>query len=237
MYNGHTISIVVPCLNEEHGIRALLGRIPSYIDEVVVIDNGSTDATAAVAQSLGARVVHEAQPGYGRAYKAGIPAASSEIIITMDGDGSYPADQCELLLKPLTDGEAQFISGSRFPLTEAGSMNRLNHIGNTALTLCANILFWQHLRDSQSGMWAFPKTLYTQIVPTSNGMAFSQELKLNAIRAGITFREVPISYYPRIGTTKLSWVKDGAVNLASLFTLRLCTPKPKKNSQSSPTIS
>src|SRR4029079_4721832 len=86
MYRGKRISVVIPCHNEEGGIAAVLAQMPSMVDEVVVVDNASTDRTGEVARGAGARVVFEARKGYGRAYKTGFAAARGDVIVTMDGD-------------------------------------------------------------------------------------------------------------------------------------------------------
>ena len=228
MYRQYKICVVIPCLNEEEGIKKVLSEIPSYVDEVIVVDNGSTDNTPLVASSFGARVIKESRRGYGRAYKTGIAAANGDIIVTMDGDGSYPTKEIENLLAPIIEAKADFVSGSRFPLKNKTSMATLNRIGNFALTFCANILFFKSLKDSQSGMWAFPKKNYHVIEPVSDGMAFSQEIKLNSILAKFRFKEVFISYFPRTGVVKLSWFKDGVLNLISILKTRIWFLKKKK---------
>src|SRR5262245_14314981 len=116
MHRGLSISVVIPCYNEEDGVRAVIGEMPACVDEVVVVDNNSTDRTAEVARSLGARVVHETRKGYGAAYKAGIPAAASDVVVTLDGDGSYPAEAIAALVDELVDRRLDFLSASRFPL-------------------------------------------------------------------------------------------------------------------------
>ena len=88
MFRGKRISVVIPCHNEEEGVRATIEQMPPIVDEVLVVDNASTDSTAAVAKELGARVVYEARKGYGRAYKTGFAEARGDIIVTMDGDGT-----------------------------------------------------------------------------------------------------------------------------------------------------
>ena len=98
MYRDKTISLVIPCYNEEEGLRQLLPKIPAIVDEVLIVDNASTDNTARVARELGARVVEEKIKGYGRAYKTGFKNATGDIIITMDGDGTYPPESITLLL-------------------------------------------------------------------------------------------------------------------------------------------
>ena len=89
MYKGRSITVIIPCLNEEQGIEQILRAMPEFVDEVVVVDNNSTDRTSDVAASLGAKVVREEVRGYGRAYKRGFADATSDIIITLDGDHFY----------------------------------------------------------------------------------------------------------------------------------------------------
>ena len=91
MHRGLKISVVIPCYNEQDGIRHTIGMLPPCVDEIVVVDNNSTDQTGEVAKSLGARVVFEGRKGYGAAYKAGLPAARGDVTVTLDGDGTYPA--------------------------------------------------------------------------------------------------------------------------------------------------
>jgi glycosyltransferase involved in cell wall biosynthesis len=92
LYKDHRITIIIPCLNEELGIGLVLDELPPFVDEAIVVDNNSTDQTADVARSRGAVVVSELNRGYGRAYKKGFLCATGDIIITLDGDHSYPLD-------------------------------------------------------------------------------------------------------------------------------------------------
>jgi len=114
MYRSNRISVVIPCHNEEEGIRAVLAQMPAMVDEVVVVDNASTDRTAAVARELGARVVYEGRKGYGRAYKTGFASARGDVLVTMDGDGTYPPDSIPLLLHVLVAENLDFISVRRW---------------------------------------------------------------------------------------------------------------------------
>ena len=98
MHKRHTVSVVIPCYNEEDGIRVTLADMPALVDEVIVVDNNCTDRTAEVAAAMGAKVVVESKPGYGAAYKAGFGAATGDIIITMDGDATYPRGFIPVLL-------------------------------------------------------------------------------------------------------------------------------------------
>ena len=113
MYRDHKITVVIPCLNEEEGIRMVLERIPRFVDEVIVVDNGSTDDTAQIAARLGARVIREDVRGYGRAYKTGLLHAQGDIIVTLDGDHSYPADSLSYLIEALIGSDRKMLDSRR----------------------------------------------------------------------------------------------------------------------------
>ncbi len=225
MYRGKTISVVIPCYNEEEGLRRVIPSVPASVDEIVVVDNNSTDSTSDVARSLGARVVFEGKQGYGAAYKAGLPAVTGEITVTMDGDGTYPVEQIEECIDYLLDNDLDFVSASRFPLRDPGAMNFSNKIGNTVLTIATFVLFMHAIRDSQSGMWIFRSAVYPELAPRSDGMPLSEEIKIAAIRnPRIAFGEYNINYHPRIGEVKLQKWRDGMLNLLYLLKLRF-TPR------------
>ena len=213
--------MVIPCYNEEEGLRRVIPSLPESIDEIVVVDNNSTDATAAVARELGARVVFEKRRGYGAAYKAGLPAVTGEITVTMDGDGTYPVEQIEECVDFLLDNDLDFVSACRFPLRDPRAMNLSNKIGNSVLTLATLLLFMRAIRDSQSGMWIFKSAIYPRLAPKSDGMPLSEEIKIAAIRdRRIAFGEYNVNYHPRIGEVKLQKWRDGFQNLLYLFKLR-----------------
>jgi glycosyltransferase involved in cell wall biosynthesis len=222
MYKGLTVSVVIPCFNEEEGVAHVLRGMPDYVDEVIVVDNNSTDGTAEVARDLGAIVIHEARKGYGSAYQAGLPAATGEIVATVDGDGTYPSSMIAPLIDALQGGGLDFISASRFPLQDPRAMRRRNWLGNMVLTWTTRILYRRWVADSQSGMWVFRRSALRWIRPRELGMAFSEEIKLEAMRAPqVRFGERPIAYYERIGETKLFTWQDGFKNLWFLFVYRL----------------
>lgn len=222
MYRGKSVSVVIPCYNEEEGIRFVLERMPAYVDQVIVVDNNCTDGTAAVAASLGARVVGEARKGYGYAYQGGFPHARGEIVATVDGDGTYPATEIAQMIDYLETHDVDFLSANRFPLDQRGTMHRRNQLGNRILTLITRLLYHTPIADSQSGMWVFRRRCLDVIHPVEGGMAFSEEIKLEAIAAPeIRFAEVHITYAPRIGETKLFTFRDGIGNLLYLLRRRL----------------
>jgi dolichol-phosphate hexosyltransferase len=220
MHRNLKLSVVIPCYNEENGVREVIGRMPKAIDEVVVVDNNCTDGTAQVALSLGARVVVEKRPGYGAAYKAGLAAATGDVVITLDGDGTYPPEEIPRLVDELVDRRWDFLSASRFPLTDPKAMHLTNRLGNGVLTVAAALLFFKPIRDSQSGMWVFRRDTLARLKLTSDGMAFSEEIKLEALMRGLKFGEGHIPYGERIGEVKLQKWRDGWENLAFLVRKR-----------------
>ena len=220
MLHDLKLSVVIPCYNEEDGVREVIGRMPKSVDEVVVVDNNCTDRTAEVARSLGAKVVAEKTPGYGAAYKAGLAAATGDVIITMDGDGTYPPEEIDRLVGEMVSRRLDFLSASRFPLVDKRAMNVTNVIGNWVLTVTAMLLYFVPIRDSQSGMWVFKRSVLQRLRLKSDGMPFSQEIKLEAILRGGKFGEGHIPYGARIGEVKLQKWRDGWLNLSHLVAKR-----------------
>lgn len=213
MYKGERITVIIPCLNEEQGIAEVLKRMPDFVDETIVVDNGSTDRSSEVARSFGARVIREDVRGYGRAYKTGFASSTGDIIITLDGDHSYPPDAISYLLEARRHLEADFLNASRFPVRDRRAMSFLNKIGNLVLSLAMSVLYFRWVRDSQSGMWVFRRAILKEMKLTSDGMAFSEEIKIEALKRRIHFVEISIQYSSRLGEVKLNLWRDGFYNL------------------------
>jgi glycosyltransferase involved in cell wall biosynthesis len=228
LYKGEKVTVIIPCLNEEQGIERVLKRIPDFVDQVIVVDNGSTDRTAEVATSLGASVVREDVRGYGRAYKTGFARATGDIIITLDGDHSYPPDAISYLLEALSHLEADFLSASRFPVRDRRAMSFKHKFGNFVLSAATSLLFFRWVRDSQSGMWVFRRRILEDMILESDGMAFSEEIKIEALRnPKVRFVEINIQYSSRLGEIKLNPWRDGIHNLAFLFKKRFARGSKK----------
>jgi len=221
MYKGLSITVIIPCLNEEQGIERILRAMPEFVDEVVVVDNNSTDRTSEVAASLGAKVVREEVRGYGRAYKRGFADATSDVIITLDGDHSYPVDALSYLIEAFRHLEVDFLNASRFPVRDSRAMSFKNKFGNLVLSLVMSVLFFRWVRDSQSGMWVFRRSIIQDMKLESDGMAFSEEIKIEALlNREIRFGEISIQYSSRVGETKLNPWRDGFQNIAFLLKKR-----------------
>src|SRR5712692_10466241 len=141
MYKGQKITVISPCLNEEQGIEQVLRRMPEFVDEIIVVDNGSTDRTSEVARGFGAKVIREDVRGYGRSYKAGFASASGDVIVTLDGDHSYPPDAISYLLEAFLHLEVDFLNASRFPVRDRQSMSLKHKLGNLILSFAMSILY------------------------------------------------------------------------------------------------
>jgi len=221
MYKSLTITVIIPCLNEDQGIEELLRAMPEFVDEVIVVDNNSTDRTSEVAAALGAKVVREQVRGYGRSYKRGFAESIGDLIITLDGDHSYPVDAISYLIEAFLHLEVDFLNASRFPVRDRRGMSIINEIGNLGLSLAMSILFFRWVRDSQSGMWVFRRSILKHMKLESDGMGFSEEIKIEALRdSRIRFGEISIMYSSRVGETKLNIWRDGVQNLLLLFKKR-----------------
>jgi glycosyltransferase involved in cell wall biosynthesis len=214
MYKGQSITVIIPCLNEEQGIEKVLRRLPEFVDQTIVVDNGSTDRTSEVARSLGAEVIREDVRGYGRAYKRGFADATGDIIITLDGDHSYPADALAYLLEAFLHLEVDFLNASRFPVRDRHAMSLKHKFGNLVLSLAMSILYFRWVRDSQSGMWVLRRSILKHLRLISDGMAFSEEIKIEALKTSrVRFTEISIQYTSRLGEIKLNPWRDGFHNL------------------------
>jgi glycosyltransferase involved in cell wall biosynthesis len=205
----------MPCLNEEEAIGACIEKIQrtfaaAGIDgEVVVSDNGSTDDSVAIAERMGARVVHQPLRGYGNAYLKGFAEARGEYLVMGDADDTYDFTQIPEFLAAL-DAGADFVTGSRYLGGGDRHITGLHRwFGNPALTAILNRLFGTRYTDVYCGFRAFTRSAWDRIRPVSPGMEFNLELAINAGLAELTTREIPIVLGPRKGESKLRTFRDG----------------------------
>ncbi len=211
------ISVVIPTMNEGKTIGTVIEGL-KYLNpkEIIVVDTDSRDDTRDIAAKLGAIVIEEPRRGYGRAYKTGLSRCSGDIIVCMDGDGTYPAEVIEPIIRLLFINGVDFISCDRMTLRTPHSYTTLHLVGNKILNRTIAILYGFRLYDSQSGMWVFRREILERTREMSDGMSFSQEIKIEAMRKG-TLIEVPIRYGIRLTKPKLNTWKDGFSNLFQLF--------------------
>ena len=222
------LSVVIPALNEEHGIGDVLREIPiarlgdmGCEVEVIVVDNGSIDHTAHIACVHGATVVVQPMRGYGNAYKAGFAYATGDVIATGDADLTYPFSDLPEILKRMEQSGIEFVNTDRLTGLRSGVMSRSHVLGNRLLSLAAKALFGWPYVDSQSGMWIFKRHVWDALNVQPSGMPFSQDIKLEAFVRGFRCDEVPIEYRARAGKAKLNTITDGLGNLTQLLKKRL----------------
>lgn len=197
------VSAILPCLNEERTLGVCIEkaleafRRRGIFGEVIVGDNGSTDHSVEIAESLGARVVHQPIKGYGAAICAAASAARGKYLIMADADDSYDWSQLDDFIDALEDG-ADLVMGNRFAGgIEPGAMPPLHrYLGNPVLSAIARWLHQSPIRDFHCGMRGFTREAFQRIGARSPGMEFASEMVINAHRAGLDIREVPIKLYP-----------------------------------------
>jgi len=219
------VSVVIPTMNEEASIGAVIDEVQTaLVDwdlEIVIVDTDSRDRTRDIAIAKGARVVPEPRRGYGRAYKTGFAAATGTFVATLDADLTYPAYRFPDFLAALAKDRADFVSGDRLSVLSDGAMTGMHRVGNEILNIAFRSLYDSGVHDSQSGMWSFRRAILPRLHLVHDGMAFSEELKLEVIRAGFRFLEIPIEYRIRVGDKKIRSVSDATGNLIWLVRKRV----------------
>lgn len=219
-----SVSIVMPCLNEEETVGICVSKAVSWLQrsgmpgEVLVVDNGSTDRSAELAEAAGARVIHERRRGYGQAYLRGFSEARGEFIVMGDSDDTYDFSDLSGLLEPLRMG-ADMVLGNRF----AGGISKgampwaHRYVGSPIINFVIRLFFGARIGDSQSGLRAFRRTVSDALGLRSSGMELASEMIVSASRAGMTIAEVPAPYALRRGESKLNTVRDGWRHLRFLL--------------------
>lgn len=215
------ISVVIPTINEEKTIGDIILRLKALGSvEVIVVDTRSTDRTREIAEQGGAVVIEQPNRGYGLAYKTGLSRARGDVLVCLDGDGTYPVELVKPLIEMLDYSDIDFISCDRMTLRNNVNYTTLHYVGNSILNIFVRILFNFPLKDSQSGMWVFRRSVYEKMRTLSDGMSFSQDIKIEAIRHG-TLIEIPVRYGVRVTKPKLRTWRDGFSNLFHLMIKRI----------------
>jgi glycosyltransferase involved in cell wall biosynthesis len=208
------VSVVIPCLNEAESIAQCVNAAQRVLDEhgltgeVVVVDNGSEDGSATLAQLAGAHVVDEPRRGYGSAYLAGFAAARGDYIVMIDADLTYDFEEIPRFVREL-DGGAELVMGNRLQAVDPGAMSFLSRIGNPLLSGFLNLLFRTPVQDAHCGMRAVRRDALPALALQATGMEFASEMVIRAARGGLEIRELPIALHPREGESKLSPFRDG----------------------------
>lgn len=224
---GILVTAVMPCLNEEKTLglciqKALCAFAELGISgEVLVADNGSTDRSVEVAESLGARVVHERRKGYGAALLTGISAARGRIVIMADADDSYDWAALGDYVRKIQEGY-DLVMGNRFKGgIEPGAMPPLHqYLGNPVLSTLARVMYKIPVSDFHCGMRAFTREAFERMSVRTDGMEFATEMVVSAAHAGLRITEIPTRLYPdkRDRPPHLRSFRDGWRHLRFILT-------------------
>ena len=212
------VSVVIPCLDEAETIVECVTSARDVLDqhgllgEVIVVDNGSTDGSGALAREAGAVVVDEPRRGYGSAYLAGLAAAHGDFIVMLDADLTYDANEIPRFVHELEEG-AQVVVGNRLEGVQPGAMPWLSRVGNPLLSGFLNALHGTNIRDVHCGLRAVRRDVLPVLDLRTVGMEFASEMVIRATRENLEVRELPIELHPRVGTSKLSPFRDGLRHL------------------------
>jgi len=208
MYKNKRICVVVPCLNEEKGIQKVMEHMPKYVDQVVVVDNNSTDKTAEVANKNGATVLYENHRGKGNAFQHFVYWLKDnprfDYVVMLDGDYTYNPEEKHLVLDPLVEGNADVVMGCRLGNLKENSMPKLNFVGNNLLTIAAQVLYWNFsMTDLCTGYWAFRSEVLKDLKINACSFDLEADLYSKSRKRGFRVVSVPITYGARVGNEKL----------------------------------
>lgn len=209
-----SITVIIPAYNEAPSIGMVLKDIPDLVSEVIVVDNGSTDNTAQVAQKQGATVYHEPRKGYGYACLKGLEKCSKnppDIVVFLDGDYSDYPEQLTEIVAPIIENKADFVVGARVPhLREKGAMTFPQIFGNALATTLMKWFFGARFTD----LGPFRAIRYEKLMAlgmTDKTYGWTVEMQLKVLKQKISYLEIPVKYRNRIGVSKVSGTIKGAI--------------------------
>jgi glycosyltransferase involved in cell wall biosynthesis len=219
MATAPVLTVVIPCFNEANTIRSLVERVraaPGPQKEIIVVDDGSRDGTRDLLRTqiapLVARIIyHDANRGKGAALRSGFAAATGDFVVIQDADLEYDPQEYPRLLKPMLDGKADIVYGSRFMGAEAHRVVYFWHMmGNKFLTLLSNMLTNLNLTDMETGYKAFRREVIQKIVLEEDRFGIEPEITAKVAKLGVPIYEVGISYSGRTYAEgkKIGW-RDG----------------------------
>jgi len=217
---GQKIVTIIPALNEEQSLGLVLQDLPSFIDQVIVGDNGSTDRTAEVARDNRAEVVYEPERGYGAACLKAIATVDddTDILLFVDGDYSdFPAE-ADRLVGPIADGEADLVIGSRMlTLRDHHALPPVAAFGNWLTSGLIRLLWGERFTDI-GPFRAIRYSAYRSLDMRDRNFGWTTEMQVKAVKQKLRCREVPVSSYrPRIGVSKVSGTFSGSVRAGIKF--------------------
>ncbi|MCB9177170.1 MAG: glycosyltransferase family 2 protein [Caldilineae bacterium] len=223
-----TLSIVIPALDEAGGIADIAGRVLGARAglaaigveglELIVVDDGSTDGTAEIAEAIAGVTVlrHPRNAGYGAAIKTGFRSARGELLAFLDADGTYPPEAFPELCQALLSSGADLVVGTRMGHPESG-MPLTRRLGNRLFVQLINLLGRQRISDSASGQRVLRREALAKLYPLPDGLNFTPVMTTRALHEQLTMMEVPIRYEERVGDSKLSPLQDGRRFLSTII--------------------
>lgn len=207
-----TVVVIIPAVDEEEAIGRVVRDVPAFASEVIVVDNGSRDATAAVARAAGARVVVEPRRGYGQACLAGIRAAGpADVLAFLDGDYSDYPEQLAEVVAPLLSGEADLVIGSRRRGRRAKGAHPWHAVMGTRLCVALMNLLIGTAATDLGPFRAITAAALRRLDMRDRSFGWTVEMQVKARRRGLRVREVPVDYRPRLGRSKISGTLAGSL--------------------------
>jgi len=211
-----TIKVIIPAFNEEKSIAKVIAEIPDFVEEIVVVNNNSTDQTAQVATKAGANVLTEKSKGYGYACLKGIDYLSQkdktpDILVFLDGDFSDFPQELTKIIQPIIDGRVDFVVGARVKeLRASGSLTPQQVFGNWLVCFLMKILYQSSFTDLGPFRAIRWETL-ENLKMSDKTYGWTIEMQLKVLRQKISYQEVPVSYKKRIGVSKVSGTVKGTI--------------------------
>lgn len=222
MYRNQKISLYFPCRNESNHLEKIFSRIPDFVDEVIVVSNQSTDDTFEKARKLGVKAYKDDRVmggiGYGYANITGIDRATGDIIISSDGDGTYPIESLAEILDFFIEKGFDFISCNRYPLKKGVFIPFKLRFGIYILNIETFLLYGLKINDILSGMWLLKKGVKSVLNLTAGDWNLSPQIKINAFtNRNIKSGEYRIVQHLRYGKTKQNYFKTGLSHMKWIF--------------------
>jgi len=215
-------SLVIPAYNEELAIKKVIDEALGYVDEIIVVDDGSKDNTAKIVKNNFSKnekvrlIRHKTNQGKADALRTGVSNSTGEIVVFTDADYTYPASAFPEMIKRL-EGGADLVLGNRFKTNM--TMPTLNKLGNTMFSLIATYITCVNINDGQTGLRAFRREMFPDLDVDAKNLEYETKMTVKAAKLGYKIDEVPIEYRPRIGTSKLSPFNDGLKMFSSLVSI------------------
>jgi glycosyltransferase involved in cell wall biosynthesis len=217
------IAVVIPCYNEEITVGKVVSDFKKALPdaEVYVFDNGSRDRTAEMARAAGAYVVHSPLQGKGHVVRHAFRAIDADCIVLVDGDDTYPAEECPKLIEPVVKEGFDMVVGTRLQAHAGGAFRKFHLFGNHMLSKLVSLLFGQKITDMLSGYRVFSRNFIDSVPLHSKGFEIETDLTLQSVSKGLSVKEIPVPYRarPEGSHSKLSTFTDGALILGFIFRL------------------